>query len=86
MYAHGQAMNEVRRARIHCEIDLLTSVRDRIARIRDDEDKSLSGDPKYGSGDSEASDTLSEVNHILLLVIGKLDRIKKQPNVLETHR
>lgn len=79
-------MNEVRRARINCEIDLLTSVRDRLSRIRDDEDKALAGTPIYGSGDTEASDTLSEVGHILLLVIGKLDRIKKQPNVLETHK
>lgn len=79
-------MNEVRRARVNCEIDLLTSIHNRLSRIRDDEDKSLGGNPIYGSGEAEASDTLSEVGHILLVVIGKLDRIKKQPNVLETHK
>lgn len=79
-------MNEVRRARIHCEIDLLIAIRERISHIRDDEDKSISGDPRYGSGEIEASDVLSEAGHILLVVIGKLEKVKKQPNVLETHR
>ena len=79
-------MNEVRRARVQCEIDLLIAIRERVSRIRDDEDKSLSGDPRYGSGEPEASDMLSEAGHILLVVIGKLDKVKKQPNVLENRR
>ena len=79
-------MNEVRRARVQCEIDLLIAIRERVSRIRDDEDKSLSGDPRYGSGEVEASDVLSEIGHILLVVIGKLDKVKKQPNVLENRR
>ena len=79
-------MNEVRCVRVACEIDQLVLARSRIEKIRDDEDKSLSGNPIYGSGDAEASDTLSEVGHILMVAIGKLERIKKRPNILETNR
>jgi hypothetical protein len=71
-------MNEIRRARVQCEIDLLAGVRERIARIRDDEDKALSGNSLYGDGDQEVTDALSEVGFILLVAIGRLDKVKRR--------
>ena len=70
-------MNELRRIRIKCEIDLLSQVRQRVQKIRDDEDRAISGDPNHGYGDQESTDTLSEVGQILLFAIGKLQKARK---------
>lgn len=71
-------MNEVRRARIQCEIDLLAGARERLSKIRDDEDRALSGNVLYGDGDQEVTDGLSEVGCILLVAIGRLDKLKRR--------
>lgn len=71
-------MNEIRRARVQCEIDLLAGVRERVARIRDDEDKALSGNALFGDGDQEVTDGLSEVGHILLVAMGRLEKLKRR--------
>ena len=70
-------MNELRRIRIKCEIDLLSQVRQRIHKIRDDEDRAIAGDPNHGYGDQEVTDCLSEVGHILLVAIGRLQKARK---------
>lgn len=70
-------MNELRRIRIKCEIDLLSQVRQRVQKIRDDEDRAISGDPIHGYGDQESTDALSEVGAILLIAIGKLQKARK---------
>lgn len=70
-------MNELRRIRIKCEIDLLSQVRQRVQKIRDDEDRAISGDPGQGYGDQESTDALSEVGAVLLIAIGKLQKARK---------
>lgn len=70
-------MNELRRIRIKCEIDLLSQVRQRIHKIRDDEDRAIAGDHNHGYGDQEVTDCLSEVGHILLVAIGRLQKARK---------
>jgi hypothetical protein len=70
-------MNELRRIRIKCEIDQLSMARQRIHKIRDDEDRAIAGDPSHGYGNQGATDALSEVGHILLVAIGKLQRARK---------
>jgi hypothetical protein len=70
-------MTEFRRIRIKCEIDQLSQARQRIHKIRDDEDRAIAGDPKHGYGNQEVTETLSEVGHILLVAIGKLQKARK---------
>ena len=70
-------MNELRRIRIKCEIDLLSPVRQRVQKIRDDEDRAISGDPNHGYGDQDSTDALSDVGSILLIAIGKLQKARK---------
>ena len=70
-------MNELRRIRIKCEIDLLSQVRQRVQKIRDDEDRAISGDTNHWYGDQESTDALSEVGAILLIAIGKLQKARK---------
>lgn len=71
-------MNEFRRARIQCEIDMLTSMRDRVSRIRDDEDRAIGGCEKFGHGDPESSDVLTDVCAVLLVAAGKLEQAKRR--------
>ena len=70
-------MNEVRRLRIKCEMEQLATLRERVHKIRDDEDRSIAGGV---GGSQDASDTLSEVGNILLVAIGQLDRAKRAKN------
>ena len=70
-------MNELRRIRIKCEIDVLSQARQRVQKIRDDEDRAILGDPGHGYGDQESTDALSEVGAILLIAIGKLQKARK---------
>lgn len=70
-------MNEVRRVRIRLEMEELAKLRERVHKIRDDEDRSIAGDC---GGSQDASDTLSEAAHILLVVLGLLDRAKRAKN------
>lgn len=70
-------MNEVRRLRIKCEIDQLAAVRERLHKIRDDEDRVLQGLSPNGDGNEEAADLLSEVGFILLVVLDKLQKAKR---------
>lgn len=70
-------MNEVRRARIQCDIDIMAALRERIDKIRDDEERGLS-DARFGTGASEAAiDFLSEASHCCLVVIDRLQRAKQ---------
>lgn len=71
-------MNDERRARLWNEIELLTAVRDRVKRIRDDEDNGRRGSPRHGYGSEDASDSLSDASHILLIAIDRLERARKQ--------
>jgi hypothetical protein len=71
-------MNESRRALIWSEIELLTAVRDRVKRIRDDEDSARRGSPRHGHGSEDASDFLSEASLVLLIVINKLEKAREQ--------
>ena len=69
-------MTEVRRLRIKCEIEQLAAIRERIHRIRDDEDRAIAaGMP--GAGSQGATDLLSEAGLILLVVMDKLRRAKQ---------
>ena len=70
-------MNEVRRVRIRIEMDEIAKLRERVHKIRDDEDRSIAGGL---DGSQDASDTLSEVGNILLVAIGQLDRAKRAKN------
>ena len=70
-------MNEVRRLRIKCEIAQLADVRERIAKIRDDEERVIKGLSPHGDGSAEVVDALSEIGCILLVAIGKLDKARK---------
>lgn len=70
-------MNEVRRARIKCDIDLLSCIRERIDKIRDDEDRALRGDPLHGFGNAAACVFLSEASQALMIVIDRMQRAKQ---------
>ena len=70
-------MNEVRRLRIKCEIDRLAEMRERLHKIRDDEDRVIRGLSPNGDGNEEASDLLSEVGFILLVALDKLQKAKQ---------
>ena len=70
-------MNEVRRLRIKCEMEQLATLRERVHKIRDDEDRAIAGGV---GGSQDASDTLSEVGNILLVVLGLLGRAKSAKN------
>ena len=70
-------MNEVRRLRVKCEMEQLATLRERVHKIRDDEDRAIAGGV---GGSQDASDTLSEVGNILLVAIGQLDRAKRAKN------
>ncbi len=69
--------NEVRRLRIKCEIEQLAAARERIAKIRDDEERVVKGLSPHGDGAAEVVDALSEVGAVLLAAIGKLDKARK---------
>ncbi len=70
-------MNEVRRLRIKCAMELLAELREKIHKIRDDEDRAIAGGL---DGSQDASDLLSEAGMILLVAIGQLDKAKKARN------
>ena len=70
-------MNEVRRLRIKCAMELLAELREKIHKIRDDEDRATAGGL---DGSQDASDLLSEAGMILLVAIGQLDKAKKARN------
>lgn len=70
-------MNEVRRVRIRLEMEELSKLRERVHKIRDDEDRAIAGGV---GGSQDASDTLSEVGNILLVAIGQLDCAKRAKN------
>ena len=70
-------MNEVRRARIHCDIDIVAAVRERLDKIRDDEERGRT-DSKFGIEVNEcAIDYLSEASHCCLVLIDRLQRAKQ---------
>ena len=70
-------MNEVRRLRIKCAMEALAELREKIHKIRDDEDRSIASGI---DGSQDASDLLSEAGMILLVAIGQLDKAKKARN------
>lgn len=70
-------MNTFRQVRLKFEIDQLSSLRQRIIKLRDDEDRAIAGLSPHGPGDQRVSDTLSEASAMLLAVIGKLDNARK---------
>ena len=70
-------MNEVRRLRIKCAMELLAELREKIHKIRDDEDRAIAGGL---DGSQDSSDLLSEAGMILLVAIGQLDKAKKAKN------
>ena len=70
-------MNEFRRLRIKCAMELLAELREKIHKIRDDEDRAIAGGL---DGSQDASDLLSEAGMILLVAIGQLDKAKKARN------
>ncbi|MBP6070696.1 MAG: hypothetical protein KA507_02925 [Candidatus Accumulibacter sp.] len=70
-------MNEVRRLRIKCAMEALAELREKIHKIRDDEDRAIAGGL---DGSQDASDLLSEAGMILLVAIGQLDKAKKARN------
>jgi hypothetical protein len=69
-------MNEVRRARIKCDIEMLACIRERIDKIRDDEDRALRGNTPHGPGSQESSDMLTDAAYALLIVIEKLRKAR----------
>lgn len=73
-------MNEVRRLRVKCEIEQLAHMRERIAKIRDEEERVIKGLSPHGEGSTEAVDALSEVGFVLLAAIGKLDKVRTCKN------
>lgn len=77
MHDHGQPMNEFRRLRIKSAMELLAELREKIHKIRDDEDRSVASGI---DGSQDASDLLSEVGNILLVALGQLDRAKRAKN------
>ena len=70
-------MNEVRRARIQCDIEQLAAARERIHKIRDDEDRAIRGESPHGTGSHEASDIMSEVGFLLMIAIDRFSKAKK---------
>ena len=70
-------MNEFRRLRIKCAMEALAELREKIHKIRDDEDRAIAGGL---DGSQDASDLLSEAGMILLVAIGQLDKAKKARN------
>ncbi len=70
-------MNEFRRLRIKSAMELLAELREKIHKIRDDEDRSVASGI---DGSQDASDLLSEVGNILLVALGQLDRAKRAKN------
>lgn len=70
-------MNEFRRGRIKCAMEELANLREKIHKIRDDEDRSIASGI---DGSQDASDLLSEVGNILLVVLGLLGRAKSAKN------
>jgi hypothetical protein len=69
-------MNEVRRARIKCDIEMLACICERIDKIRDDEDRALRGETPHGPGSKEAADMLTEATYILLKAINQLQKAR----------
>ena len=69
-------MNEVRKARIKCDIDILAAARERIDKIRDDEDRPLRGEHAHGPGSQDATDMLTEAGRILGVVVSMLHKAK----------
>ena len=55
----------------------LAKLRERVHKIRDDEDRAIAGGV---GGSQDASDTLSEVGNIMLVVLGLLGRAKSTKN------
>lgn len=70
-------MNEFRRDRIRCEIEQLATLRERLHRIRDDEDRVIAGG---AGGSQEASDHLSQAASTILAAIGLLDKARNSSN------
>ena len=70
-------MNEVRRLRIKCAMEALAELREKVHKIRDDEDRAIAGGL---DGSQDASDLLSEAGMILRVAIGQLDKAKKARN------
>ncbi len=70
-------MSEFRRGRIKCVMESLAELREKIHKIRDDEDRSIASGI---DGSQDASDLLSEAGMILLVAIGQLDKAKKARN------
>ena len=70
-------MSEFRRGRIKCAMESLAELREKIHKIRDDEDRSIASGI---DGSQDASDLLSEAGLILLVAIGQLDKAKKARN------
>lgn len=70
-------MNELRRSRIKCEIDIISTARDRIDKIRDDEERALRGDHSQEYGSQGAADLLTEASHILGVVSAILQKAKQ---------
>ena len=70
-------MKEVRRGRIKCAMESLAELREKIHKIRDDEDRAIASGI---DGSQDASDLLSEAGLILLVAIGQLDKAKKARN------
>lgn len=70
-------MNTFRQVRLKFEIDQLSALRQRIHKLRDDEDRAIAGLSPHGPGDQRVADTLSEVHAVLLVAIGKLDNARK---------
>ena len=69
-------MNEVRRARIQCEVDNLAYMREKIDKIRDDEARGRT-DSRFGDNSNEdALDYLSEASHCCLVIIDRLQKAK----------
>ncbi|MBK7424511.1 MAG: hypothetical protein IPJ48_16320 [Propionivibrio sp.] len=58
-------------------MESLAELREKIHKIRDDEDRSIASGI---DGSKDASDLLSEAGMILLVAIGQLDKAKKAKN------
>lgn len=71
-------MNEGRRDRIERDIEMLVCIRDRVKKIRDDEDSARRGSACHGYGSDEASDLLSEASHVLLIAIDRMERARQK--------
>ena len=58
-------------------VTVLAAARERIHKIRDDEDRAIRGESPHGTGSHEASDILSEVGFLLMIAIDRLSKAKK---------